>query len=78
MKKQRRGIYERIKQIPDCCFQVHWKTYNKGFLSFKQFPKDIIVVYKQDGSLRIDFHVDDFEKPTPNGNFTILLRSYES
>ena len=63
--------------IPDCCFQLHWKSLNKSFLSFKNLPKDVIVVFKKGGFLRIDYHVDDLEKPTPNGNFSILLRSFE-
>ena len=47
--------------MPDCCLQIHWKT-NKGFLSFKQLPKDVITVYKKKGSLRIDYHIDDLQQ----------------
>lgn len=61
MKKNNAEINKKMNEIPDCCFQIHWKTY-KGFLSFKQLPKDIITIYKKAGSLRIDYHVDDIQQ----------------
>lgn len=59
--------------MPDCCLQIHWKT-NKGFLSFKQLPKDVITVYKKKGSLRIDYHIDDLQQVNAEqGHFSILI-----
>ena len=55
--KKNKLLYEKISELPDCCFQIHWKT-SKGILTFKQLPKDIVTVYKKDGFLRIDYHVD--------------------
>lgn len=56
--KKDKTLYEKISSLPNCCFQIHWKTF-KGILTFKQLPKDIVGVYKKDGSLRIDYHIND-------------------
>jgi hypothetical protein len=56
--KKDKSLFERLMSIPNGCFQIHWKTC-KGLLSFKQLPKDIIAVYKKDGCLRIDYHIDN-------------------
>lgn len=58
LKKSNVDVYKKLADIPDCCLQIHWKTF-KGFLSFKQLPKDIITIYKKGGSIRIDYHLDD-------------------
>lgn len=64
--------------MPDCCFQIHWKTF-KGFLSFRQLPKDIITVYKKGSSLRIDYHVDDIQSLiTQPQHFSILIRAEDN
>ena len=47
LKKSRVSLYNRISKIPDCCFQIHWKALSKSLISFKNLPKDVIVVYKK-------------------------------
>jgi hypothetical protein len=47
-----------IQSIPDCAFQVNWKTY-RGILSFKELPSDIITVYKKGSMIRIDYGIDN-------------------
>lgn len=61
LKKDVQGVHQGLLAIPDFCAQVHWKCF-KGFINFRQLPKDIVTVYKKGGSLRIDYHVDDLQQ----------------
>ena len=76
LRKHKNSLYQRIKMIPNCCFQIHWKAFSKGILNFKFLPKDVIVVFKKEGLIRIDYHVDDLDQPHPEGNFSLLLKTY--
>lgn len=75
--KKNKELFEKMVEIPNCYFQIHWKTC-KGILTFKQLPKDIITIFKKDGFLRIDYNVDDLEKPSPNGHYSILIKTYKN
>lgn len=75
LKKNNTVIGNFLKEIPECYLQIHWKT-SKGFLSFKQLPKDIVSIYKKGGSLRIDYHVDDIQQTSSQPkNYSILIRT---
>lgn len=43
--------------MPDCTFQIGWKTCGRIF-TFKELPSDLITVYKKGSMLRIDYNVD--------------------
>ena len=70
--------------MPDCSFQIHWKSIG-SLLSFKELPNDIITVYKKDEMLRIDYHIDsmtpsngkpfDSKNLTKGKHFTILIKA---
>lgn len=60
--------------MPDCTFQIDWKTY-RGMLNFKQAPSDIITVYKKGSKLRIDYNLESIENPVKGKHFTMLIKS---
>lgn len=61
-----------IEAIPDCSFHIDWKI-GKGF--FQSCAKDVVVIFKQGKSLRVDFHVGDvMGERLKNEHYTFLIK----